>query len=134
MKFLLDTNMCIGWLRQSQPNIIARMKQASPDDLAICSVVVAELIYGIERSPQQYQSDNRKKVGQLRNRITSVPFDDFAAEACGRIGAYLAERGIPIGPNDLLIASIAVANDVTLVTHNTSEFSRVPGLHLEDRQ
>jgi len=64
--------------------------------------------------------------------FVSLPFDDRAADAYGRIRAALASAGTPIGPNDLLIASIAEANGVMLVTHNTSEFSRVPGLSLDD--
>ena len=65
-------------------------------------------------------------------RFVSHNFDDSSAEACGRDRADLASRGTPIGPNDLLIASIALANDLTLVTHNTREFARVPGWRLED--
>ena len=64
----------------------------------------------------------------------SLPFDDSAAEEYGRIRAHLANLGTPIGPNDLLIAAIALANKITLVSHNTAEFSRVPGLILEDWQ
>jgi tRNA(fMet)-specific endonuclease VapC len=62
----------------------------------------------------------------------SIDFDDAAAGIYGQIRAHLASRGTPIGPNDVLIAAIAVANGITLVTHNTSEFSRVPGLLIED--
>jgi tRNA(fMet)-specific endonuclease VapC len=62
----------------------------------------------------------------------SLPFDDAAAEVYGQIRAELTRRGTPIGPNDLLIAAIAVARNLTLVTHNTAEFSRVPNLHFED--
>ncbi|HEV8059879.1 MAG TPA: PIN domain-containing protein [Gemmataceae bacterium] len=63
-----------------------------------------------------------------------APFDDRGAEEYGRIRAHLADLGTPIGPNDLLIAAITIANGLTLVTHNTNEFSRVPGLMLEDWQ
>lgn len=61
-------------------------------------------------------------------------FDDLAAERYGELRAHLDAAGTPIGPNDLMIASIALANSLTLVTHNTGEFSRVPGLRLEDWQ
>jgi tRNA(fMet)-specific endonuclease VapC len=67
-------------------------------------------------------------------QFISLAFDDVAAEEYGRIRAYLAGLGAPIGPNDLMIASIALGNGLTLVTHNTGEFSRVPGLNLEDWQ
>ena len=66
------------------------------------------------------------------SRFQSLPFDDHCAEVYGRIRSRLAELGTPIGPNDLLIAAIAVAQGITLVTHNTREFGRVEGLIWED--
>ena len=68
------------------------------------------------------------------SQFLSLPFDDAAAEEYGRLRAFLAKQGLPIGPNDLLIAATALANNVTLVTHNISEFERVPGLQIEDWQ
>ena len=62
----------------------------------------------------------------------SLPFDDAAADVHARVRRHLESLGAPIGPYDLLIAAIALANGCTLVTHNTNEFSRVPGLSLED--
>jgi tRNA(fMet)-specific endonuclease VapC len=67
-------------------------------------------------------------------QFQSLPFDDRAADEYGRIRAYLTGLGALIGPNDLLIASIALANGLILVSHNTREFSRVPGLKLDDWQ
>ncbi len=67
------------------------------------------------------------------SQFESLPFDDLAAEICGRIQANLLTNGTPIPVlNDLLIAAIAIANDLTLVTHNTREFTRIPELKLED--
>lgn len=100
----------------------------------ICSVVVGELVYGAERAGLAHRANNRMRVEQLRQQFVSVPFDDTAAEEYGRLRAHLADLGTPIGPNDLLIAAIALANDLILVTHNTSEFCRVPGLFIEDWQ
>ena len=62
MKYLLDTNTCIGWLRLSQPRIVSRIKLEIPSDLAICSVVVGELVYGVERAAPAYQRNNRARV------------------------------------------------------------------------
>jgi tRNA(fMet)-specific endonuclease VapC len=132
--WLLDTNTCIGWLRLSHPKVVQRIKQESPSSLTICSVVLAELIYGVERSSSSYQENNRTKVELLRQQFVSLPFDDAAAEICGTVRAHLATAGTPIGPNDLMIASIALANKLVLVTHNTTEFARVPGLLIEDWQ
>ena len=134
MKYLLDTNACIGWLRMSQPAIVSRMKKESPSDLAICSVVVAELIFGAERSAPAHQAKNRLRVSRLRAQFTSLAFDDFAAQYYGVIRSLLTAAGNLIGPNDLLIASIALANRLILVTHNVSKFTRVPGLQIEDWQ
>ena len=134
MKYLPDANTRIGGLRRNQPKIVARIKQEIPTDLTICSVVVGELIYGAEHSSPPHQANNRKRVEQLRQQFVSVSFDDFAAEQYGKARAYLAALGTPIGPNDLMIAAIALAHRLILVTHNTSEFSRVPGLTIEDWQ
>jgi tRNA(fMet)-specific endonuclease VapC len=79
-----------------------------------------------------HQAANLSLIAALRLQFVSLPFDDRAAEEYGQVRAELAVRGTPIGPNDLMIASIALANQVTLVTHNTAEFSRIPGLTLDD--
>ena len=134
MTYLLDSNACIGWLRQSQPKLVARIKQELPTDIVICSVVVGELIYGAERAGTAHRANNRMQVEQLRQLFVSVPFDDSAAYEYGKVRAHLAVLGTLIGPNDLMIAAIALANGLILVTHNTSEFSRVPGLSIEDWQ
>jgi len=134
MTYLLDSNTCIGWLRQSQPKIVARIKVEGATNIRLCSVVIGELIYGAEHSGPVFSSRNLVRVSQLRQRFASLPFDDAAAENYGTVRAYLASRGVPIGSNDLMIAAIALANGFTLVTHNTAEFARVPNLNLDDWQ
>ncbi len=96
----------------------------------LCSVVIGELFYGAERSDQRART--LSQVRKFCGPFESLPFDDRAAEEYGAIRAHLARQGTPIGPNDLMIA--AIANSVTLVTHNTAEFERVPRLRLEDWQ
>jgi tRNA(fMet)-specific endonuclease VapC len=88
------------------------------------------LFYGAQKS--QNVARNLEKVSQFAGRFVSLPFDDNSAEAYGRIRAQLEQKGMPIGPNDMMIAAIAVANDVVLVTHNTGEFGRIQTLRLED--
>jgi tRNA(fMet)-specific endonuclease VapC len=134
LTYLLDTNTCIGWLRNNQPQIVARIQAHAPTDIVLCSVVVAELLFGVERSDPAHRADTALRVEQLRPQFVSLPFDDAAAEQYGKIRADLTARGLMIGGNDLLIAAIALANGCTLVTHNTTEFSRVPGLFIEDWQ
>jgi len=93
-------------------------------------VVVAELFYGAFKSPRP--AANLDLVRRFIAPLRSLPFDDKAAEVYGQIRAELEQRGQPIGPNDTMIAAIARANRVTLVTDNTAKFSRVPSLHLEN--
>ena len=133
MTHLLDTNSCVNHLRLGQASkITARLRAAVPGSVMLCSVVVAELLYGAHRSARKTQT--LIQVEAFCRPFQSLAFDNRAAAEYGKIRADLASKGTPIGPNDLMIASIALANNLTLVTHNTGEFSRVPSLRLEDWQ
>jgi tRNA(fMet)-specific endonuclease VapC len=134
MIYLLDSNAWIAYLRQNNPQLVQRVSQAQAADIALCSVVLAELLYGAHHSASNKQSANLALIARIQQRFVSVPFDDSAAAEYGRIRAHLATQGTLIGPNDLMIASIALARGLILVTHNTREFGRVPGLKLEDWQ
>lgn len=135
MSHLLDTNSVIDHLRRGPAsNVTARLVAAPPGSVYLCSVVLAELYYGAVRSSAARQAANLTLVAQLRRQFVSLPFDELAAEEYGKVRAHLATVGTPIGPNDLMIAAIALVNRMTLVTHNTAEFSRVPGLSLDDWQ
>lgn len=130
MQFLLDTNTCIEYLRNRNAGVVATFKAKRPADLALSAVVVAELCFGAHKS--QAKEKNLQLIGSLAQFIQILPFDLHAAECYGRIRADLERSGTPIGPNDLMIASTALANRLALVTHNTKDFSRVAGLQLED--
>lgn len=133
MTHLLDTNVCIQVLRYSKTSPVAqRLATANVGDLVLCAVVKAELIYGAERSQNPEHSYNL--LEEFFETFVSLPFDDRSAIEYGVIRKHLETRGKAIGPNDLLIAAIALSNDLTLVTHNVGEFSRVPGLRVEDWQ
>ncbi len=132
MIYLLDSNAWIAYLRQNNLPLVQRVSQAQPADIALCSVVLAELLYGVHHSASNKQSANLALITRLQQQFVSVPFDDSAAAEYGRIRAHLAAQGTLIGPNDLMIASIALARGLILVTHNTREFGRVPGLKTED--
>jgi tRNA(fMet)-specific endonuclease VapC len=130
---LLDTNSCIDHLRRgTASNVTTKLGAAAQGSVVLCSVVVAELPYGAHRSATT--ATTLSEVRAFCTQFVSLPFDDPAAEQYAEIRAHLAGLGTPIGPNDLMIAAIALANGLTLVTHNTREFSRVPGLALEDWQ
>lgn len=130
MIYLLDTNVCIHLLNEKHPMILQRFRRQTPADIALCSVVKAELLYGARRS--QRVEANLQLLKAFFAPLQSLPFDDDCAEHYGQIHADLLDQGKPIGPNDTLIAAIARAHDVALVTHNTAEFGRVPGLRMED--
>mgnify|MGYP001362423585 CR=1 FL=1 len=130
MKYLLDTNTCIRHLNRRSESIILKLGSLAPNQIAVCSVVKAELLYGGHRSNQPERTLARQRL--FFDRFVSLPFDDQAAEVYGVIRAQLAASGTPIGPNDLMIAAIALANDLTLVTNNRREFSRVEGLQIDD--
>jgi len=130
MTYLLDTNSCIKYLNGTSENIKRRLESKQPQDIVICSIVKAELFYGAQKSAKL--TENLEKVHKFIDHFVSLPFDDKASEKYGEIRSDLEKAGTPIGPNDLLIASIALANNVTLVTHNTREFKRVKGLKTED--
>ena len=133
MIYLLDTNSWIDHLRHGPAsNVTAKIAAASPGSVCLCSIVVGELIYGAFHSGSAHQAKNLALIASLRQQFTSLPFDDLAAEEYGKTRAHLASLGMQIGPNDLIIAATALSQRCTLVTHNLHEFSRIPGLVIED--
>jgi tRNA(fMet)-specific endonuclease VapC len=128
--YLLDTNVWITTLRRPGSSLAARFRAIDLADIRVCSVVVYELRYGCLRSAKP--AANRAAVDALLAPFPSLPFDDAASEHAAVVGRHLETLGLTIGPYDLQVAAIALANGCTLVTHNTAEFSRVPGLALED--
>jgi tRNA(fMet)-specific endonuclease VapC len=132
--YLLDTNAWIGYLRQNNARLVQRFFQVAPTDILLNSVVLGELFYGAHHGATSKLAANLALISRLQQRFTSLPFDDRAAADYGEIRADLDAKGTPIGPNDLMIAAIARVHGLTLVTHDTAEFSRVPGLRLEDWQ
>ena len=133
MIYLLDSNSWIDHLRHGPASkVTAKIAAAPPGSVCLCSLVVGELIYGALHGGPAHQAKNLALIASLRQQFMSLAFDDRAAEEYGKTRAYLSSMGTLIGPNDLIIAAIAVAHGCTLVSHNTREFSRVPGLLLED--
>jgi len=128
--YVLDTNVCIRVLNEAHVGILDRFRRHAPREIALCSIVKAELLYGARRG--QRVEENMQLLARFFQPLASLPFDDRCAGEAGLIRADLAAQGKPIGPNDLLVAATARANDAVLVTHNTKEFARVTGLRLED--
>jgi tRNA(fMet)-specific endonuclease VapC len=133
VNYLLDTNTCVQYLRYGNNSpVAARLANANPGDVVLCAVVVGELLFGALRS--QNVAKNLADVHFFRAGFVSLSFDDDAAAEYAQIRADLAAKGTPIGPNDMLIAAIALANSLKVVTHNTAEYGRVVGLTIEDWQ
>ncbi|MFL5340068.1 MAG: type II toxin-antitoxin system VapC family toxin [Gemmataceae bacterium] len=130
MIFLLDTNFCVQYLRGRNPLVRQRLAAKPVQEIRLCSIVLAELYIGTLRSAQP--AKNRAAVDQFAAPYAVLPFDTAAAGICAIVRHDLESKGTPIGPYDLQIAAIALAQGCTLVTHNVGEFSRVPGLLIED--
>lgn len=130
MSWMLDTNITIQIIRGRSPHLISRLTGHSVGDVLISAISVAELWFGVARS--QYVEQNARALEQFLLPIEVVPFDERAAIFYGRVRAGLARQGMPIGPLDTLIAAHALSLDAVLVTNNVNEFSRVPGLRVED--
>ncbi len=130
MIYLLDTNACIAYLRTPLSTVGRRLAQQQPGDIVLCAVVKAELIYGAAHNARS--QEQLAGLERFFQPYVSLPFDDTTAAIAGQIRADLAARGTPIGLHDLQIAATALAHNLTVVTHNTREFSRVAGLRIED--
>jgi tRNA(fMet)-specific endonuclease VapC len=130
MTFFLDTDICVFALRGDYPSILQEIQKRTPDKIKIPSIVAAELLVGARKSAASLTA--QKAVETFLSPYDIVPFDLAAADAYAAIRSELEEDGVCIGPNDLIIAATALAGRATLVTHNTKEFSRVPGLALQD--
>ena len=132
MIYTLDTNTCIRIINGRSATARTRLLQVPTTNVTVCSVVRGELRYGAAKS--QTPQRTRQKQDIFLRPFATVPFDDRAAEAYGYVRAALERAGTPIGPLDMMIAAIAIAHNLTLVTHNIREFSRVSGLKYEDWQ
>ena len=130
LKYLLDTNACIVYIRNTHSGVRRNLESLPKSEIAVCSIVKAEMFYGSMKSenPQKSLAIQQK----FFNQFQSLPFDDAAAVSFGELRADLTKKETPIGAYDLQIAAIALANDLTLVTHNTNEFSRIGNLKIED--
>ncbi len=130
MRYLLDTNICIYIIKKHTPEILERFRKHSPQDVAISTITLFELQYGVEKS--QYRQRSEEALGKFLLPLNIIDLDRSAAIEAAAIRAQLEKKGMSIGPYDLLIAGLARSRDMTLVTNNTKEFERVVDLHLED--
>jgi tRNA(fMet)-specific endonuclease VapC len=129
MRYMLDTDICIYTINERPPAVLRAFRKFQSAGLGISSVTASELFFGVART------GSKRNLDALRRFLATLdiaPFDAVAAEVCGSMRSWLASQGTPIGPYDTLIAAHAHALGVVLVTNNTREFERVPGLLVEN--
>ena len=130
MRYLLDTNICIYLIKKRPRQVLEKFDAYSVGEIGVSSITVAELQYGVRKS--QHPVKNQQALQQFLLPLAIADFDEQAAIAYGEVRAVLEAQGTPIGPLDTLIAAQAISLDVTLVTNNVREFSRVQGLGFEN--
>lgn len=128
MKYMLDTNICIYIIKKKPIEVFKKFNSLQVGDLYISSITFAELQYGVFKS--RYPERNKIALASFLAPIDILPFSDNAAVLYGGIRADLERKGQIIGAYDLLIAAHALSEEVTLVTNNIKEFSRIPELSL----
>jgi tRNA(fMet)-specific endonuclease VapC len=128
--YLLDTNIVSYWMRGDR-SLMDKIRSYSPSDLSLSTITLAEILYGIEKSPIK-KKERRTKIDRICSQLELHPFDEPAAEKYALIRSRLERDGLIISGRDLQIASISMANRLCIVTHNTKEFNRIKDLTVED--
>jgi tRNA(fMet)-specific endonuclease VapC len=126
---LLDTNICIYVINARPAAVLERFRRYRMGEIGICSVVAAELAYGVAKSGS---SRNRQALELFLAPLVILPFDEPALWVYGELRAELERRGTPIGSLDTMIAAHALSQQAPLITNNSREFAKVPGLQLDN--
>ena len=129
MRYMLDTNTCIYAIKHRPPEVLAALRAHAAAGLGVSSISVAELAFGVAKSGS---ARNLQALAQFLEPLEIADFDRAAAQAYGPLRAKLEAAGTPIGPLDTQIAAHALALGVTLVSNNSREFARIPGLLLDN--
>ena len=129
MKILLDTDICIYAINRRNPKPLERLRSYTIGEVGISAITYAELRFGVENSTRV--AENLDRLERFLLPLDIVPFDSEVGRFYGSVRTQLQRAGLPIGGNDLLIASHALSLGTTLVTNNVREFTRVEGLHVE---
>ena len=128
MNFLLDTDICSAHMRR--PTQLAHRFVQHAGGLAIPTIVLAELYAGAHKHPNPAKL--LPLIADLLQEVQVIDFDSACAERFGQVRGALLQQGITISRMDLLIASVALHHNLTLVTHNTADYQNIPGLRLDD--
>lgn len=130
MRYLLDTDICIYIIKKKPEQVLKKLVKLNPENIAISTVTLSELVYGAEKS--QHRERNLEALTGFLVPFDVLPWDENAAKSTGEIRAIFEKSGKVIGPYDLQIAGQALSLNITLVTNNEKEFSRVKGLKVEN--
>ena len=130
MRYLLDTNICIFIINQRPQSVRDRLRHVSIGDMAVSSITASELHYGVEKSRKREQ--NARALRKFLLPLMILPYDEEAARHYGSVRAQLEREGKVIGAMDTMIAAHALALGLKIITNNTREFQRIPGLEVED--
>ena len=130
MQFMLDTNICIYIIKKKPRKVFDILKKLKIGDVCISAITLAELEYGAEKS--QHRERNKIALVGFLAPLKILPFTDKSAIKFGEIRATIEKKGQVIGAYDLLIGAHALSENLTLVTNNTKEFSRIPNISLEN--
>ncbi len=128
--YLLDTNICIYLIRKQSKELLKKIQLHRVTDIAISSVTLAELRYGVEKS--SFPEKNSEALDRFLLPIETLPFDSMAAITYGKIRTDLERSGKLIGSLDMMIAAHALSIEAVLVTNNEKEFTRVKKLRIEN--
>ncbi len=128
--YLLDTNICIYIIKKKPEQVVEHVKKLKPHLVKLSSVSLGELEYGVSKSRERKK--NRQALVHFASAFDIIDFNDNDAEVFGLIRADLEKRGQVIGPYDMQIAAQSISRDFILVTNNTSEFSRISNIKLEN--
>ncbi len=130
MKYFLDTDICIYFLKGKYPNVLKNIHKHHPYEIKIAAIVKAELLYGALKSRKV--DENIEKITKFLLPFEIIVFNDRSTTYYAENRAKLEKKGNSIGPNDLIIASIVQSNDGILITNNKREFKRIKNLKLEN--
>lgn len=128
--YLLDTNIVSFWMR-GDDKVIQRIRTQSPLELSFSTITLAEILYGIRKSPVK-KKERLLKINHISSLLFLYPFDEAAAEKYAIVRNQLEKSGKTISERDTQIAAIALANGLTIVTHNVKEFRRIEELLVEN--
>jgi tRNA(fMet)-specific endonuclease VapC len=130
VKYLIDTNILIFLCNSKPKSLENKFKKHHPEEFAVSSITVGELIYGVNKS--QHRDRNLQAILKILSPFKIIDFDSSDGWGYGEIRAELEKKGKTIGGNDMMIAAQAKQRGLIVITNNTREYKRVAGLSVED--